>query len=99
MILATNVFSEVASVVFLKPGGILIISISESNKNSVTESLILLSESLNKKGSMLFDFKRANLFSEVVDPFTSKPISINFLAKGKPNQPQPRILIFILFFY
>jgi hypothetical protein len=33
---------------------------------------------------------------DVVEPFTENPLAINDFAKGKPSQPQPKILMFFI---
>ena len=86
---------------FLNLGGILIISISLSfRKSSIvfsSSSLERVGESVIKKGSILESSKTEIFSIEVVEPFTENPFSIKSFAKGNPNQPQPRMLIFVIF--
>lgn len=43
--------------------------------------------------------KTGTFSSDVVDPFTEKPASKKEVAKGFPNQPQPKILILFKILY
>ena len=45
---------------------------------------------------MVFASNNSNLFSDVVEPLTEKPFSINSSAKGSPSQPQPNMEILLL---
>jgi hypothetical protein len=52
---------------------------------------------MTKNGFIPIFSKTTSLFSEVVDQFTGFPFCINVFAKGKPNHPQPNMLIFFIF--
>ena len=80
-------------------GGISMIKVLLSCKNDSTVPDTLLLSSETKKG-MIPAFSNAESFSvEVVDPFTKNPFPNKAFAKGKPNQPQPRMLIFVIFIF
>ena len=75
------------------------IRISEFSKKSVTFPVVLFSESVIRKGVIPAFSSVANFSDEVVEPFTESPFESKAFAKGKPSQPQPRILIFVIFVF
>lgn len=73
-------------------GGTAMIKISDDRKSPIFPTGFS-AESASKKGLMPLSFKMAILLSEVVEPLTENPFSAKDFPKGRPNQPQPRMLI------
>ena len=77
------------------------IKIVEFSKKSSMEIFVSsdISTALSETicGSIPHSFKIANFSIEVVEPFTKNPFSNNDLAKGNPNQPQPKMLICFIY--
>ena len=68
------------------------IKISVSRKESNSSNLEIFTKYVsipNLSNILIFS-------SEVVDPLTENPSSKNEVAKGFPNQPQPKILTFFI---